>query len=82
MPSTSRPGKRTLYVELPEELDRQLRLRCERTGAKIADEVRAAIGRHLAYPPPEPAYAPLPDANDEQGARARRKKSPRKPKMP
>lgn len=77
MPSKQRPGKRGLYVELPEEMDRQLRLRCERIGAKIADEVRAAIGRHLAYPPPVHAYAPLPDA--AEGGKKSAKKSAKVP---
>jgi len=51
MPSQIRPGKKALYVELPDELDAELRAYCDRFGLKLADEVRLAIRRHLANPP-------------------------------
>jgi hypothetical protein len=55
----ARPGWRGLYLELPDELDNQLRDHCRRADSRVADEVRLAIRRHLAYPPP-PQTPPLP----------------------
>jgi hypothetical protein len=54
-------GTVQLAVELPLELDARLRERCARVGAKLTDEVRLAIRRHLDYPPPD-AVPPLGDA--------------------
>lgn len=48
-----------LFVELSPELDGRLRDYCKERGARIADEVRMAIRRHLDYPPAE--SPPLPD---------------------
>jgi hypothetical protein len=59
MPSQARPGKKALYVELPDEIDAELRAYCDRHGLKLADEVRLAIRRHLANPPPK-GVPPLP----------------------
>lgn len=60
MPSAPRPGKKGLYVELPEELDTAFRSYCEGRGVKIADELRLAIRRHMANPPPISEPPPLP----------------------
>ncbi len=60
MPTTPRPGKKGLYIELPTDLDEQLRAYCEERGGKIAEEVRLAIRRHLANPPPLAELPPLP----------------------
>jgi hypothetical protein len=54
-------GTVQLALEIPEELDARLRERCARVGAKLTDEVRLAIRRHLDYPPPD-AVPPLGDA--------------------
>lgn len=68
MPSQPRPGKKALYVELTDELDAELRAYCEGRGLKLADEVRLAIRRHLANPPPStvPPLPPLPPATVEK----------------
>lgn len=59
MPTVPRRGKRALYVELPEDLDTQLRDHCRAGGYGVADEVRMAIRRHLAHPP-DRSPSPLP----------------------
>jgi hypothetical protein len=60
MPTQPRPGKKGLYVELPNDLDTALRSYCEQRGLKLADEVRLAIRRHLANPPKPAEVPPLP----------------------
>jgi hypothetical protein len=47
-------------VELPEDLDSAFRAYCGERGAKLADEIRLAMRRHLANPPPKPTVPPLP----------------------
>jgi hypothetical protein len=69
MPSRARPGKKALYVELPDQLDGELRTYCDRRGVRIADEVRLAIRRHLANPPPVDV-PPLPPLTVEPLKRA------------
>jgi hypothetical protein len=62
-------------LEIPVELSDQLREHCRRIGASITDEVRLAIRRHLAYPPPTDAPPPmLPDAAPRPRRPAKRKK--------
>jgi hypothetical protein len=61
MPAVKRPGKVGLYVELSEGLDARLRAYCERIGSGVAEQVRLALERHLAYPPAETVPPPLPD---------------------
>jgi hypothetical protein len=50
-----------LSIEIPIELDRQLRDWLDHTGKKLADEVRLAIRRHLKSPlTPDEEVPPLP----------------------
>jgi hypothetical protein len=60
MPAQPRPGKKALYVELPNDLDSAIRSYCEQRGLKLADEIRLAIRRHLANPPQPTELPPLP----------------------
>jgi hypothetical protein len=73
MPSKPRPGKKGVYVELPEELDAAFRRYCEERGAKLADEIRMAIRRHLQNPPPA-EVPPLPPVTVEKPAKVKPKK--------
>ena len=52
-----RPGKVSIYLELPDALEARLRARLTQTGATLAHEIRIALTRHLEYPP---EVAPLP----------------------
>jgi hypothetical protein len=79
MPSVERPGKKALYVELPDELDAALRALAERRGTKVSAEVRDAIRRHLAYPPPDPAPEPPPAPLPNGEKKKSRKKSAKMP---
>ena len=69
-------GTVQLGLEIPEELDRRLRERCQRLRLKLTDEVRLALRRHLDYPPA--ASPPLPDAAPVNGAAAAAAKRKRK----
>jgi hypothetical protein len=61
MPRNATKDAVPLFVEIPTALDRQLRERCRSHGLKLADEVRLAIRRHLAFPPAD-LLPMLPDA--------------------
>ncbi len=52
MPTVRRPGKRTLYVELPEELWERLNTLAETNRRKITAEVVLALEAHLAASTP------------------------------
>lgn len=80
MPTKPRPGKKGLYVELPTDLDEQLRTYCEKWGLKIADEVRLAIRRHLQNPPPQAEVPPLPPVPAPRPAGGEGSESTAKPK--
>ena len=87
MPSVERPGKKGVYVELPEKLLKDARAFAEARGESFAFVVTEALRRHMAYPPPpppppvppppEPPPAPLPDAKPPEPPPA---KAPRKGK--
>jgi hypothetical protein len=52
MPSVDRPGKRGMYVELPEDLDAEFRAFVEKYPlGTISQHVVLAIRRHMASPP-------------------------------
>lgn len=52
MPAKDRPGKKGIYVELPEDVDKELRELVESLPlGGIAQHVIMAIRRHLASPP-------------------------------
>ncbi len=70
---TDRPGWRLLYLEIPDELDDALRARCASVGTRMSDEVRLALRRHLAYPPPPETIPPLDDAPKLRRGRPRKK---------
>ena len=56
-------GKGGMYVELPLEELSAFRDFCRERGAKLVEEVRLAIRRHMSNPPvitPLPPLAPLP----------------------
>lgn len=76
MPSEARPGKKALYVELPDDLDEAFRAYCEGRGLKLADEVRMAIRRHLANPPPSgvPPLPPVTVPTNDKPAKGRKGK--------
>jgi hypothetical protein len=77
MPRNATKDTVPLFVEISTALDRRLRERCESTGAKLADEVRLALTRHLDWPPPPPVpeLSPmLPDAAVPSRAAKKRKK--------
>lgn len=60
MPSDKRPNVKPVIVEYPLDLHRRAREFCAARGEKFADVARAALERHLAYPPPVPAPPPAP----------------------
>ena len=63
-----RPGWTSCFVDLPRDLDAALRARCAATGTRVSSEIRLAIARHLAYPPPPaPELAPLPTVTAKRG---------------
>jgi hypothetical protein len=58
MPSAKRPGKRHLYVEIPEALGERLDAQALRNRRSITMEVRMALEVHLGVSPDEaPAAA-------------------------
>ena len=59
MPSEKRPGWTAMCVELPDELYAQLVNFCTDRDSTKAEEIRSAIRRHLAYPPPVKTDAPF-----------------------
>ncbi len=73
MPSTPRPHKAILYVEVDPALADQFRAFAGERGTTLSRELQEAMRRHLAYPPPPlppPGCAPLGDA---QPARTRKR---------
>jgi hypothetical protein len=66
-------GTVQLGLEIPEDLDRRLRERCQRLSLKLTDEVRLALRRHLDYPPPDDASPPLPDVTPQKTTAKKRK---------
>lgn len=60
MPSARRPGKKTLYVELPEDLHEEFERFCEARGEDRTQHVAWALRRHMEFPPPPPVVHPLP----------------------
>ncbi len=59
-PTSEREGQKSLFVHMPEALYDALEEFATKRGTNKSDEVRMAVRRHLAYPPPE--LAPLPVA--------------------
>lgn len=51
MPTKPRSGVKSLYVELPEAIDKALRALADGNGRGVKDELLHAIERHLAAPP-------------------------------
>lgn len=74
MPTAKRPGFVGRYVELPDDLDERFRTFCEARGARLADQIRLALERHLAYPPPVADLPALPDATPVGQPRGRRRR--------
>lgn len=67
-----RPGHKGRFVEVPDDLDARFRAYCDSRGLKYSQEVRHAMERHLAYPPP--AVAPLPnESTSERPPKPKRK---------
>jgi hypothetical protein len=73
MPDVARAGKVGVYVELPIDLRDRFKAFCKDRGVEFVTQVRMALERHLAYPPPPEEIAPLPDAQP-----ARRRGRPKK----
>ena len=74
MPEAKRPGKKGIYVELPEDLDAEFRAFVDRVPlGTISQHVAMALRRHMANPPTV-AVPDLPgvkvDAPPAKGGRA------------
>lgn len=67
-------GKKGLYVELPEAEVAAFRAFCSRRRAKLGEEVRRAIIRHMANPPVMPEDQPLPPPESKPARRKPRGK--------
>ena len=68
MPRAPRPGKATLYVEVPEELDRLLRERARQERRPLTTVVIMALEQYLGLSPGQSEAAPPPPAADQAGA--------------
>ena len=51
MPIAKRPGRTAISIDIPDDLDAELRAYCAAIGSKVTAEIRLAIKRHLQYPP-------------------------------
>jgi hypothetical protein len=60
MPSVERPGKATVYAEVPADLKAAFVAYAEGIGSDLRAELEMAMRRHLAYPPAPAGVPPLP----------------------
>jgi hypothetical protein len=67
-------GTIQLGVEIPLDLNERLRERCAKIGARVTDEVRLAIRRHLDHPPPDISPMLIDAAVPSRPAKTKRKK--------
>jgi hypothetical protein len=72
-----------VYVEVPEELDREFRAMIERVGlGGVADHIRLAMRRHLASPPsvevPLLPHAGVPTPDPAPAAKSKAARKPRR----
>jgi hypothetical protein len=72
MPTIPRPGKQTLYAELPPEIYRRLKERAERCRRTLTGELILALEWYLETPP-VPAPPPPPEQPKRPRGRPRKR---------
>jgi hypothetical protein len=80
MPTKPRPNRAVIYAEVEPSLKERFAAFANERGSSFTAELEAALLRHMTYPPPELAPAPLPDA--APAGKRRRKNSNNPPTVP